>query len=809
MNTLHLIRKTFQDWQKKDNQNSKFCDSTKESNNTSHGDENKPVILKWVCKVHTPIMILLSVTSFTGSVSYRFYNQPKLAVGTISPTKIVAPRDADFVDSHTTEELRKKTRSGLLPMLKQDVSLTLKIQTRIDNKLEQIDNLRNLNKKITFVNSNFLSSSNQKYIHSLPSSQWQKILVKIKTSSFFSVDESLSLTENEIIKQLLTYKKLVNSKNFENLLSQLEQNRNIYQSFSSQIDQLKIGSIEDEEKRLLWNIDNITWQEGKKEISQTVRQILAVGISTGLPEDIQLKATEIHLENDISPRIKNIAVNLITNNLESNLIIDEEETKRRAEKAAQAIQPVVVTIGKGEVIVDAGEKITQEDFVLLDNFGLSRRSINWTGIAGTVIIISISLVGFMTITNQVKGRLRRRDQFLLWLLSLSVPIISIFDVGYNSLPALGFLVSSFYGPTVAVTNLIIMTGLTLFQMEMMGWEYIISSFAGGLLASFMASRLHSREELALLGAGVGLTQGSVYFIIYLIGSTGAGTLWYAILPAAIWHGTVGLTYSVLALGISPYLERFFDLITPIRLAELSNPNRPLLKRLATEAPGTFQHTMFVASLAEAAARKLHCNVELVRAGTLYHDIGKMHDPLGFIENQMGGPNKHDMINNPYKSAEIIKKHVSEGIIMAKKCGLPQAIQDFIPQHQGTLLISYFYYQAKTQVEGEGKDIHNIDETLFSYDGPIPQSRETGIVMLADGCEAALRSLKEATPDQAMAMVNKIFKARWRDHQLDESGIKYEELPVIAEVFVNIWQQFNHQRITYPKGALEMRSSSNN
>jgi hypothetical protein len=168
-----------------------------------------------------------------------------------------------------------------------------------------------------------------------------------------------------------------------------------------------------------------------------------------------------------------------------------------------------------------------------------------------------------------------------------------------------------------------------------------------------------------------------------------------------------------------------------------------------------------------------------------------------------------MINNPYESAEIIKKHVSEGILMAKKCGLPQAIQDFIPQHQGTLLISYFYYQAKTRAEGEGKNIHDIDETLFSYDGPIPQCRETGIVMLADGCEAALRSLKDATPDQAMAMVNKIFKARWRDHQLDECGIKYEELPIIAEVFVNVWQQFNHQRIAYPKGALEMRSSSNN
>lgn len=808
MNTLHFIRKTFQDWQNKDNKNSIPSDCSKHSNCSRNAHEDKPLIFQWMCKIHSPAMILLSVTAFTGLVSYRFYNQPELAVGTISPTKIIAPSDGDFVDIVTTEELRRKTRSGLLPMLKQDVSLTLKVQTKIENKLEQIDNIRSLVNKITLVNTNILSSSSQKYIHSLSLPQWQKILLKTNTSSF-SIDKSLSLSENEIIKALLIYQESVNPRDFENLLNQLQKNRDIYQSFSTQIDELKIGNLEEEEKRLLWNLNEQSWQQAKKEISQTVRQILALGIPTGLPDDIKLKAIEIHLENKISPRIKNIAISLIISNLESNLIIDEEETKARAEKAAQAIQPIFVTITKGEVIVDTGEKITRGDFVLLDNFGLSRRSVNWQGITGSGVFVSVSLITFMAIANKVKGKLRRRDQVLLLLLSISVPIISIFDVGYNSLPAVGFLVSSFYGPTVAVSNLVIVTGLTLFQMEMMGWEYVISSFAGGLLASFMASRLHSREELALLGAGVGLTQGSVYFILYLIGSARAGTLWYAILPGAIWHGTVGLTYSILALGISPYLERFFDLITPIRLAELSNPNRPLLKRLATEAPGTFQHTMFVASLAEAAARQLHCNIELVRAGTLYHDIGKMHDPLGFIENQMGGPNKHDMINNPYKSAEIIKKHVSEGILMAKKCGLPQAIQDFIPQHQGTLLISYFYYQAKTQAEGEGKNADNIDEILFSYDGPIPQSRETGIVMLADGCEAALRSLKDASPDQAMAMVNKIFKARWRDHQLDDSGIKYEELPIIAEIFVNVWQQFNHQRIAYPKGALEMRNSHNN
>ncbi|NJO20106.1 MAG: HDIG domain-containing protein, partial [Spirulinaceae cyanobacterium RM2_2_10] len=279
----------------------------------------------------------------------------------------------------------------------------------------------------------------------------------------------------------------------------------------------------------------------------------------------------------------------------------------------------------------------------------------------------------------------------------------------------------------------------------------------------------------------------------------AGTIWSVQLASAALFGISGLAWCVVALGVSPYLERLFDLVTPIRLAELANPNRPLLKRLATQAPGTFQHTLFVASLAEAAARELHCNVELVRTGTLYHDIGKMHDPLGFIENQMGGPNKHDTIDDPQFSAQIIKKHVSEGLVMARKHGLPQAVRDFIPEHQGTILISYFYFQAKQQAQTKGQEIAEAD---FRYDGPIPQSRETGIVMLADACEAALRSLKEVTPETALSMVNKIFKARWQDNQLSECGLRREELPIIAEVFVRVWQQYNHQRIVYPQAALD-------
>ena len=360
------------------------------------------------------------------------------------------------------------------------------------------------------------------------------------------------------------------------------------------------------------------------------------------------------------------------------------------------------------------------------------------------------------------------------------------------------LASSFYGSPVGVTEVGLLSVLVPFGMEVEGIHWA-ASVAGGLVGGLVAPRLRSREELALLGVGVGLTQGAVYFLLSLIVSPTAGTIWYTVLGLAALEGMLGLAWSVVALGLSPYLEHLFDLITPIRLAELANPNRPLLKRLVSEAPGTFQHTMFVTSLAEAAARELGCNVDLVRTGTLYHDIGKMHDPLGFIENQMGGPNKHDEINDPWVSLDIIKKHVSEGLVMARKHRLPKAIKAFIPEHQGTMSIAYFYYQAKQIAEKEGLTVSEED---FRYDGPIPQSRETGIVMLADSCEAALRSLKDASHEEALQMVNKILKARWVDNQLVESGLQKEEMPKIAEIFVRVWAQYNHKRIAYPKAALK-------
>lgn len=745
-----------------------------------------------------PLMLAFAIASLTGVVGYRFYNQPQLGVDTIAPDRIEAPRDGRFEDPRTTEERRKAIRTGVVPILERNPEITAKTKQNLANVIDRIEQLRQVIGTFPFVEVKILSFESQKYLRSSSETSWQSVLAAVEDNS--SPSSAVAPQLKMAIAELKTYRQQVPQPEFEALIAKIAIARQRYAkvvatSFKSSHIELSAQTL-----ATLMNLSDRGWQNTQLAITQATRRMLAQGIPQGVPPELLSEAVEMNLEHSVVKSAQGAATQLMLKVLQPNLTVNREETKHRAEQAALAVEPVIVEIQKGDVIVEAGDVITQEDFVVLDGFGLSRRGISWEGLGVTAFLVSTSIGLFCLVVKRVHRPIRRRDVALLCLLSLSAPLMAILHPRYTSLPAIGLLVSSFYGPTVAIAHVTLMGGLTTFAVGAVGWEYLLAGTAGGLVAAFIAGKLRARDELSLLGVGVGLTQGGTYFLVNLILSASAGTVWYAILPGAIIYGLLGVAWSVVALGISPYLEQLFDLITPLRLIELSSPNRPLLKRLATEAPGTFQHTLFVASLAEAAARELHCNVELVRAGTLYHDIGKMHDPLGFIENQMGGPNKHDEINDPWISVEIIKKHVSEGLVMARKYKLPKAVQDFIPEHQGTLLIAYFYYQAKQQAEQEGKP--PIPELEFRYAGPIPQSRETGIVMLADACEAALRSLKDVTPESALATINKIFRARWRDNQLSESGIKYEELPIIAEVFVRVWQQVNHQRIAYPKAALE-------
>lgn len=752
-------------------------------------------------KLQTPVMLFLSVASLTSVVGYRFYNQPQLAIGTISPETIIAPTTEKIVDDLTTDEERKAALRGIgiTPVLKRDAQITEQSLSDLDTFLYQVEQLRQLTGGFPFIEEQAISLVAQRYLRNCKKSEWEAILVAL-TPPMNVRGRLRNSAMQQAVNELHTYRQQAGESSFENLVQKINIIRKGYQQAQRYFFQEQLNKLSTNYMLTLLELQDEVWEELKQGITQTAKLILTQGISPGLPSNLLQEAVKTQLYFSVPAKTEQVATALLLKTLQPNLVEDIEKTQQKLIQKAEALEPVTIEISQGEIIVQAGKEITHTDFVVLDHFNLSRRAINWEGLSLCGILVGTCVGIFWLIKVRVNQNLRRRDHILLWLFSISVPLLEVFKIPYTSLPAVGFLAGSFYGRNLAVPLISLLTGLVTFSSGIVGWEYLLAGAAGGLLAAVVSGHLRSREELSLLGGGVALTQGGVYLLVKLLIGSNPVTVFYVALPEAVFYSLSGLIWSVVALGLSPYLERLFDVITPIRLAELSNPNRPLLKRLAIEAPGTFQHTLFVASLAEAAARELRCNVELVRAGTLYHDIGKMHDPLGFIENQMGGPNKHDEINDPWKSAQIIKKHVSEGIVMARKHGLPKAIRDFIPEHQGSLLISYFYFQAKQrQQDGGGIAVQEAD---FRYDGPIPQSKEAGIMMLADGCEAALRSFKETTPEAALALVNKIFRARWREGQLADSGLSKAELKIIAEVFVKVWRQSNHQRIAYPKAALE-------
>ena len=774
-----------------------------------HQSRNRLSRWQWLGKQITTIftsglwlMFILALLTLTGVVGNRLYNQPQLAIGTRAPETIIAPSQINIKDDLKTAQKRETARSRMTPILKVDTDQTGGILKTLNARLETLSKLREEAGATLLVPTTELSESVQVYLRTCSEPAWEALKTNLaEATPGTSVAQPAK-------SQLLKLSQQSSALEFSELVNRIERSRQQYRGMLYKKTALPDNTnwLSSTHRHLLLTLTPSAWEATERAIDTTARQMLTQGISPGLPPSILNAAIELQLENTAGNVNVDLGSAILRETLGSNLVEDRTQTERHAEAVVSAITPVMLSVEEGDVIVRSGEIISREQFLLLDALGLSQRGVSWQGLLLCTVLVAGAIALFWQVKKLVKRQLRRRDQVLLILLSITSPLLLMLGMPYSSLPAVGLLVSSFYGQSLALTQVSLVTGLEVYtllsgQNLPIAWEALITGAVGGLLGAAIAGRLRAREELAILGGAIGLVEGAVYLLLSLILNTMGETVWYAMLPDAVIYGLSGLVWSIVAFGVSPYLERLFDLVTPIRLAELANPNRPLLQRLAIEAPGTFQHTLFVASLAEAAARELDCNVELVRAGTLYHDIGKMHDPLGFIENQMGGKNKHDELNDPYTSTKIIKKHVSEGLVMARRCRLPKAIQDFIPEHQGTLLISYFYFQAQKDEKG------TVPEADFRYDGPTPQSRETGIVMLADGCEAALRSLSNVSPEQALAMVNKIIRSRWQDEQLKDAHLTRTELKKIAQVFVRVWQQTNHKRIAYPKAALDAKYSS--
>jgi cyclic-di-AMP phosphodiesterase PgpH len=801
------------------------------------------ICLDWVHEQRSWVILAIAILSLTGVIGQKLYNQTQLQVGHPAPQTITAPYTARIEDHKKTEAERKAVSSSSLQVLKLDARMNERINENLQKLLDDGNEIRAVAGAFPFFDSVVLPISIQRYLRSCSESEWQAVLVAIENSKNHqkkktgqtaassipsstapnqerqprttpqkteSVDFSQSTDFTQAVAELESYRVTTSEKNLSLLIAQISQTRKRYTQATAKLLQLEIVTPEVVyEESFLLDLSDVDWEKTQMGIHHSAERILTQGIPEGLPKNILQDAVSLQLQFFVPESAEPLAKNLLLAVLKPNLQKDEEETRVNAQRAAAGVPPVMVKVRRGEVIVKKGVQITAWNFEVLEHYRLVRREVKWQGLVKLGGVIAIAIGIFVWVERHIDYELRQRDRLLVLLLTLSVPGLVIMGLPYTTWSAFGLLLGSFYGPTLGLTVVGLLLPILAAILDM-SKATLLAGAGGAILGSYIAQRLRSREELALLGVAIALTQGSIYLVVKILIGQAFGSTWYIVLREAGFFALSGLGWSVVALGLSPYLEKVFDLVTPIRLAELANPNRPLLKRLATETPGTFQHTLFVATLAEAAAKELGCNVELVRAGTLYHDIGKMHDPLGFIENQMGGPNKHDTeIKDPWKSAKIIKKHVTEGLVMARKHLLPTAIQAFIPEHQGTMLIAYFHHQAQQMAQSDPSLI--VDDADFRYDGPIPQSRETGIVMLADSCEAALRSLqasakpvgkkpllKDVSTEQALAMLNNILRAKWQDNQLIDSGLKREEMSEIAQIFVDVWQQFHHKRIAYPK-----------
>jgi putative nucleotidyltransferase with HDIG domain len=376
--------------------------------------------------------------------------------------------------------------------------------------------------------------------------------------------------------------------------------------------------------------------------------------------------------------------------------------------------------------------------------------------------------------------------------------LAIWDVDKLALAPLAtisILLTVFYLPGMSAITISAIAFFMIKSMDANFWQ-ILPQYIGALYAIFLVRKAHQREDLANAGTQVAVTQVIVFLVTIMIAVEDFKVSTVMIIASLYALGAIASGF--IALATLPYLESWLGLLTTFKLAELSNPNQALLKRLREEAPGTYQHSLNVSRLSEEASNLLGLNTELIRVGLLYHDIGKMHAPEYFVENNLGKPNPHTTLDDPKKSAEIIIAHVAEGIKLAKKYNLPKAVADFIPMHQGTTITNYFFHKAAEKYGDK-----NVRANDFRYPGPRPNSKETGVAMLADSTEAALRSINDiANEERARELIKRIVKARVDEGELSETGLTDTELNKIINAFIEAWKSMNHSRIKYPEAKAE-------
>jgi len=526
---------------------------------------------------------------------------------------------------------------------------------------------------------------------------------------------------------------------------------------------------------------------------------------------------------DLGKELSGIALKIAENFLRPNLTFNKDQTQDRKTRAKEKVNPVYFQIKRGEVILRAGDRVREEHLLIIQALGRAQEKshllIMLVGMGLLTFLILASLYQFST-QNIRKIALSQKD--LLLFATALVGIIAFLKLSQLSTDALGeeFLSipssSYLYLFPIATGAMLIrivlnsevaivfslLTGY--FSAALMGNQlsYFIFALVGSVIGAHKVARCEQRNILIKAG----ITVGGINTLLILAYNLISGNPFRMTLLSDMLMGLLGgLLASVLVLGIVPIVEIVFGYTTDIKLLELANMDHPVLKDLILQAPGTYHHSIIVGSLVEAAAKSIAANPLLARVSAYYHDIGKLKKPLYFIENVGAEDNRHEHLA-PSMSSLILISHVKDGVEMARENHLGERIGHIIQQHHGTSLTSFFYKKAK---EKENPEMESLDEKDFRYPGPKPQTKEAGIVMLADSVEAASRALTDPTPSRIKSLVQRVTNSIFLDGQMEECELTLKELQKIQESFNRILTAFFHQRVDYPPEVSEATKKWNN
>ncbi|MCP4354717.1 MAG: HDIG domain-containing protein, partial [Proteobacteria bacterium] len=726
----------------------------------------------------TLVSILLGVTIlFTFFLSQDFViTDNPYQVGDIAKRDIKAPKDFIIEDVETTLKNRKDALKAVPTIYDHDASL-----------------LPNLIEKITLA---FTDASS---VFETPLKSYPPVEPKDKNNP---AEAAKNLTPKARIWNM--------KKDFEEKVgfafSKKEYQSLINDKFSSQIttlisniltEILSNGVVANKELLLKESEKGITLHIVGTEKESLVRNLKVYYSIKQAEKMVKIVAEQTFKGNNINYEIRDIVVKVVLKNLHPNITLNRNKTEERKKKVEESIKPTLYEIKEGEKLISEGERVTKQQLKKLMDLEKRLKNENiFTRILGTALIIvfflTSSYIMFFQNAELLKINHNKNIMFLatilisfLFIAKISEPIaasISQITTIPSSSMIYGIPITAgvmticlFIGLDVAIPFALIISIFTAIIFAKR-FELFLYFLLSGIFAAHWMQDCRERKVFIKAGAKLGLFNAALAIStdIYMSDFYGMKLIW-----DAFFGFLGGLSAGIVTAGIAPLVEMLFDYTTDIKLLELANLDQPILRRLMIEAPGTYNHSVIVGTMADAVASEIGASPLLARVCGYYHDIGKLKKPQYFIENQTNGVNKHDKLA-PSLSALVIIAHVKDGVEIAQKYKLGKAIVDTIKQHHGTSMLTFFYDKAKQQSED-----NNINSEDFRYPGPKPQTREAGIVMLADVVEAASRTLDNPTPARIQKLVQNLINKIFADGQLDYCELTLKDLHSIAKTFHKI------------------------